>query len=200
MKNKSLLKSNKGFSLVEMIVAVLIMAIVAGAAIVAFSSVFSTEVKAAANKVADALKQTRTSAMALENKTIALGAFSRTNVYAKFYNQDDTLYIDVCTDIDGSEKTLYSSKIGGGIKAQFFVVGDDGTVDTAPKADTDTDSVKIYFKKSTGGVAGLFKSGTGGSEDLINKIKMIKISSSSNSSIYKDMVLVGITGRTYIDE
>ncbi|MCR5205805.1 MAG: prepilin-type N-terminal cleavage/methylation domain-containing protein [Lachnospiraceae bacterium] len=220
MKNKSQM-NNKGFSLVEMIVTVLIMAIIAGAAIVAFASVYSTEVKAAAMKVADALKQARADAMALENENISHGAFQTTNVYSRFYIKDETLYIDICTDATetGEPKVLYSSKIGKNLKADFYTVsGGVASTDPIVSINSETDgtgssalktSAKIYFKKSTGGIAGIAKienyteEETGSDvtyEDLGNHVNLIKIVSTSNASLYKDMVLVDITGRCYIDE
>ncbi len=197
MKN-NLFKDDKGFSLIELIVAVLIMAIIAGGAIYAFSSVYSTEVKAGATKVCDALKQARTSALALENHNQDMSGYVATEVYAKFYSKDDVLYVDVCSKpFTGTETVYYTEKIGSGMKATFQKVKDDGSLDTWT-ADTSTSkNIYVYFKKSTGGISGVRKVDPG--DDGKTSVKLIKLEN-TKTGLSKNLILVDLTGRCYVED
>lgn len=198
MKNKSL--NDKGFSLIELIVAVLIMAIIAGAAIFAYSSLFATEIKAASLRVTDCMKQAKTNAMALANDLRSAGTYYETDIYAKFYVSDDSQYISICsgTGLD-TDTVLFDNKVGDGVRTQFCKVKPSG--DLEPVNENDSDKVFVYFKKSTGGIAG-FKvvSASGGtSRYLSSELKVIKVSNEAKSKSL-NVIMVDITGRCYIDE
>lgn len=199
MKNRSLKWNNLGFSLIEMIVAVLIMAIVAGAAIFAVGALSSTETKAASTRITDALKQTRTSAMALTNANHVVDIYTTTDVYAKFYTTGNTSYVDICTgDGVSTETKLFERKIGTGLSVEFYY-DDSGVLKKIN--DNETDVVYIYFKKSTGGIASIMKVKEDGSGVLRKtELKQIKVANKGNSSSTKNLIVVGLTGRCYIDE
>ena len=188
MKNKSL--NNQGFSLIELIIAILIMAIVAGAAIITVSSVSSTETKAAATKISDVMKQARTDTLALENHPDAAG---RSSIFVKIYSKESVVYADVCLrEESGTITTRFSRKIGKGIKLGFL----EGATQ---KASVGSDEVYIYFKKSTGGIAKIeVKTATENKfEDGINTIK---VANASTDSVFTNLIIVNVTGRCYIDE
>ena len=214
MRKKQLI-NNKGFSLIELVVAVLIMAVVAGAAIVAFGSIFGTQVKAAAKTVQDALKQTRTDALGLENKVDtsepnpALNGYE-TDVFAKFYMKNDELYVDVCSgkvdwtsQADSAAKVLYTNKISNdSMKLEIYSVGTSETkVTTVGKGENNI--AYLFFKKSTGGMSRLrvkhynnvgvasVSATTAGGVGL-----RLKVVSSTDS---QDVIVVNLTGRGYID-
>lgn len=197
--------NNAGFSLIELIVAILIMAIIGGATIGAFNAVLSTKTNAAAKTVQDSLKQTRVAALGRENADVPeSGASSvdytsaagfKTNIYAKFYIENGTIYVDVCSDKGTSEVVLNTSAIGSDNYSVTFCNDTGGTIAKLDAAASDM-KVYIYFRKSTGGVSRLYytRPGTSGKT---NGCEMIKVTSPSGEVV--DIILVPITGRSYID-
>lgn len=196
MKNR-LVKNNSGFSLIELIVAVLIIAIISGGAIMAFSSVFSSQADAAAKNVVNALKQTRAFALGKENKDVTGGS---TGVYAKFYYSGSTLNIDVCQDTDGGTEVLHNQTVSGvPFKVKFIKVA--GGSESEVLTMGDNDIVKMYFKKSTGGVASVGKYNAAGTlvgslQTGVNKLAVCRKSNEDNCT---NLVLVALTGRCYVD-
>ena len=209
MKKKR--RNNKGFSLIELIIAITIIAIISSVAIMAFGGIFSTKVTAAAKTVQDALKQTRIDALGMENNNIYTATdeygnvtYQKTTVYAKFYCNDSGMYVDICTKKSDSdpEKLLYSNKISNAeYDLEFW---NDGEPDPKVKITKGSNfGVKIYFKKSTGGIAGFesLKNVNTDTEsvlstsDGINYLKVVGPGTDNTETIY----LVKITGRSYID-
>lgn len=194
MKNR-LVKDDSGFSLIELIVAVLIIAIISGGAIIAFNSIFSTQADAAAKSLVSILKETRAQALGMENKDVTGGS---TQVYAKLYYQGDTLNVDVCKDDDTN--VLHNQRISSvPFKVKFIKVA--GGSETEAITMGDTDVVKVYFKKSTGGVAAVGKYNSAGVlqgtlQTGINKLSVCRASNEDNKT---DLVLVELTGRCYVD-
>lgn len=191
---------NKGFSLIELIVAVTILAIISAASIMAFGGIFSTKVTAVAKSIQDALKQARIDALGLENIDDS-GTTYRTTIYAKFYCNNGYNYVDVCSlkpgDTTATEKVLHSTKLSNdSYNLEFWV--DDG-VSTDPKVSITEGSskeVKLYFKKSTGGIRGIdFTGATPPDNAGINYIKVIGPGNDNTEKVY----VVKVTGRCYID-
>lgn len=193
MKNK-LLKDTGGFSLVELIVVVLIMAIISGGAIIAFNSIFSNQASAAGKSVVSALKQTRAYALGKENKSYSEG---RTDVYAEFRYSGSSLILDVCRKESATDVSiLHSQTISSEeFKVKFYKVS--GSTETEVLSMGDSDKVKIYFKKSTGGVSVCEKNNAEGG--LVTGVNKIRIYRASNTGNYQDLVLVDLTGRCYLD-
>lgn len=196
MKNR-LVKNDSGFSLIELIVAVLIIAIISGGAIIAFNSIFSTQADAAAKSLVSILKETRAQALGMENKDITGGS---TQVYAKLYYQGDTLNVDVCKDDAITTTVLHNQRISSvPFKVKFIKVA--GASESEAFTMGDTDVVKMYFKKSTGGVAAVGKYNSAGVlqgtlQTGINKLSVCRASNEDNKT---DLVLVELTGRCYVD-
>ena len=63
---KTIINDNKGFSLLELVVAVLILGIISATAIASFRSIFNARSEAAAEDAASVLKQTRAKTMSLK--------------------------------------------------------------------------------------------------------------------------------------
>ena len=159
----------------------------------AFGSIFSNKITAACEAVQDGLKQARVDALGLENKNITA---NKTGVYAKFYHKDSAIYVDVCVKNSDSdtESVIHSRKIcDDSHSLEFYYNHDDAAaVKTIDSSYTDTYGVRIYFKKSTGGVAGAELS----SSATQNKIDCIKVVGPSGEK--KEVIIVKITGRSYL--
>ena len=198
MRKKSL--DNMGFSLVELIVAILIIAIISSGAIVAFGSAWGMKAEAAARNVTDAMKQARTVALGRKNEYNA--SLSRTDVYAKVYSADGNIYVDICSnegDTDETESVLHNEIISSD-SYQIQVDINYGSTSDSYIVGKDTGSiVYIYFLKSTGGVAGVRVATPGvlGLAKPIEKVAM-KVTDSTGYD-YQDLILVKLTGRCYID-
>ena len=196
MKNR-LGRDNSGFSLIELIVAVLIIAIISGGALIAFNSIFSSQADAAAQNVVNVLKQTRAFALGKENKDVTCGS---TEVYAKFYYSGSALNVDVCRDGASGTEVYYNQTISGvPFKVKFIKVS--GASETEAFTMGDTDVVKMYFKKSTGGVASVGRYNSSGTlqGSLVTGINKLTVCRASNEDMCKDLVLVELTGRCYVD-
>ena len=186
-------KDNRGFSLIELIVAVLVIAIISGGSIVAFGALFSNKVTAAARAVQDGLKQARIDALGLENKDLSN---DMTGIYAKFYIKDSELYVDVCSKNGTDEGVLHTRKIGEGtIGLEFWKNG----ATTASATVSSSETVYVYFKKSTGAVRSVWKATPG--HDVTSGTKfepdILRITGVSENSV--DVILVRLTGRSYLD-
>ena len=202
MKNKSM--NNKGFSLIEVIVAVLIIAIIGSVAVVSFNAVWSTKTESAAKKLADTMKVARTKAMALENKTVSLsGAPTTSDVYVKIYTANSLLNADVCTgyykeetDEHGvttskrDENPIHQRELGSdGLSVEVYDTSENkiGTVGS--------DVVKIYFKKETGGIAAVEVKGD--TSETYYDVGILKVKNVTED--FRDLIMVALTGRCYID-
>ncbi len=190
-------KNNRGFSLIELIVAVLIMAIISGGAFVALGSIFSTKTKAAAVVVQDALKQARIDAISLDNDIVALVSGETaangyaTNIYVKFHVDNSQLLADVCSNKSGSEYVLNTKVIASDKFSLQFCKKDGTLVDEGATVGSAT--AYVYFKKATGGVSRLTIDGVG----KYSSCDMIKVVSPSGEVV--DVILVSLTGRSYVD-
>lgn len=186
---------NKGFSLIELIVAVIIIAIISGGSIMAFGSVFSNKVTVACEAIQDGLKQARVDALGLENEIIS--GTLKTKIYAKFYHKDSAIYIDVCsnkTGTDPDEVVLHTRKICDDSYSLKFYENYDDTAAVKTIDDSFTGSIKVYFKKSTGGVSGVEYSAS----NIKTKTDLIKVVGPGAANT-QDVILVKVTGRSYLD-
>jgi len=197
---KIIRKDNRGFSLVELIVVILIMAIISGTAVLALGSIFSTKTKAAAQSVQDALKQARIDAITRDNDLVPLAPAETaasgyaTNIYVKFYTSNSEIVADVCSNKSGTEVVL-NSKVIASDKYTLQFCNKSGNL-LVSNLEVGSATVYIYFKKSTGGVSRLSYS-VGVTSGKMSGCDMIKVKSPSGETM--DIILVSLTGRSYID-
>lgn len=131
---------NRGFSLVELIVVILIMAIMAGGAVMSAVVIHDADVSAAADELVAMLTSTRKTSIAREDGTVRLVlTMEDDKYYACMYYDDDN---DSSTD----EVVLDKQKLGG--KSIKITVS--GIVGAADKVVTASNPVEFHFKKANG--------------------------------------------------
>ena len=150
---------NKGFSLVELIVVVLIIAIIATGAAMSLSVVYNADAERAARNLTTVFNSARTRAMALNESgttdvTVIIGQDEATeDYYIRVYDKNpgptDTpitekllgnYKISIFAGTTGSDKNTLKCDIGGSVDCKE--VNKDGTLKL----------LKYSFKKSTGGI------------------------------------------------
>ena len=179
--------NNKGFSLIELIVAVLIMGIIAGGAIYAFNVVHNARTSGAASVLANVLRQSRQKAMAVTNTTDDEGV---SGVYLHIYTSDGQVYADL---FKGSTEKLVSEKLGNDTVQialrQADVTNPSSILSTSPIGDIGVADAKIYFKKSSGAISKI----TVGNADKSNMNELYITGLGEDQKV----VLVKATGRAY---
>ena len=193
---------NKGFSLIELIVAVLILGILSGLAIAAFSTVMNARVGAAAQTVKNAMKQTRTKAIGLKTqKDTSTNIYELDNysVYADFYLLNGNYYVDIK---DKSGKVWSSDKIGNDNLKIEFSKHDDLTgskYEVGEGISASNYAIRVFFAKGTGAITKIemYHSGGGSSGGANLSSDTITITGSSDK---KELILVWATGRCYFSE
>jgi len=191
--------NNKGFSLIELIVAVLIVAILSGGALAAFNSVRNARSESAGKILASVLKQARQKAMALDNNT---EADDTTSIYVELYQKNGNYVADLRWITESSDTVIVSETLGNDGLSIIFKQYNSATgtyITTADRRVGDgtngTKKVKMYFKKSTGGIS---KIDMGSGETLTgspwNEI-VVKGSGDDRS-----IVIVKETGRCFYDD
>lgn len=192
---KKILSNNKGFSLIELIVAVLIIAIISGGAIVGFGALFSNKMTAAATNVQDALKQARVDGLGMENKYD--DTTKRTGIYAKFYMSGSNVYVDVCMRNSSADpEVLHTRKVSdSGYGLEMWKSGASTAV-----ASVGTSDIYVYYKKSTGAVSSIYKVNAGqdvssGTQIDANILRVV----GPGADAQQDVILVTVTGRAFVD-
>ena len=164
--------NNKGFSLIELIVAVLILGIISTGLIQGVSTVYNARAERASQVIGTVLKQARKKALALNSDV--------EQIRAEISFDDGQFFANVYS---GTERII-NEKVGNDSLVIKFV--DHSTGDTVTVDDANT--ISIYFKKSTGGISSI--------ENGSNPITADQISVSGKSDERK-LILVGVTGRCY---
>jgi len=170
-------------------VVVLIMAIVAGASLIAVNVVSNARTEKAAMLVSNVLRQARQKAISIKND----GTSSQ--VYLHIYKNDGNYFADLCK-VDGSSETkLVEEKLGNdsvSITLRHADVTNPSNVsDTLVVGEEGDADAKIYFKKTTGGISQIT---VGGHEYDMNEIIITGVGDD------RKIILVGATGRAYYAE
>ncbi len=171
--------TNCGFSLIELIVAVLITAIVVTAAIMSFRSVENARTERAATVSASILKRARQKALSMD---------SDTTLYAEFKMESGTYYGTVYF----GTSELAREKIGSDRLTLKFC-NHNGTGSSATISESCT--VRVYFKKSTGGIDHIDSIG-GGAIHTLSMVDKLEVTGSGDGG---NVILGKITGRCYIE-
>lgn len=192
---------NKGFSLIEIIVAVLIVGIISATAIASVSTVHNARVSTAASVFGSVMQVTREKAMGLDNTTDADGI---SDVYLLLYIKNGNVYGDTYY---GNEK-LRSEKLSNDMVEVTFKNHKSSSASIALK-NTTNKMVKIFFKKSTGGIGAIVQCDSVTDDSFDKYDDWIAHNSGSDfadtvvfegPSEKKTVVISIATGRCYLDE
>lgn len=167
MKN---INDNRGFSLVELIVVILIMAIVGGGATVGIMTMYSADAKKCTTIISSELSNARIQAMTKSQEVTVYIHEGETGKY----------YIDIIYD-DDYANPYESERITSKATIQYMETA------TSPATDIPAGGIKLAFDRGSG--AFNFTSGT------FNKCYCIIVTASNVSTVY----LVEDTGRNYVE-
>ena len=141
--------NNKGFSMIELIVIVVIMAIVSGGALTSFLVVRNADVSAATDKLAYMLANTRKLSIAREEGTVKMAIeFDGSTYYARIYYTEN-----------GTDWTEHSEEKLGGSSLKFTIEREGEGVHGSPivMSELHNNEVEFNFKKSNGSLNEKYK-------------------------------------------
>ena len=171
---------NGGFSLVELIVVIAIMAVLTGIASMSLASVMGVSVKQCARDIQSAANQTRVSTLGKDEviMTITKGNKSKSS---------EAYYCTIVTK-DGLGKTTENEeKIGKSNMDITYVLSDSKGNKTSDITLDDTHSLTIKFNRGTGAMAPCMKSdGSSGGDYYCMQIKVKKNSTEKIISFYPE--------------
>lgn len=178
------IRDDRGFSLIELIVVIAILAILTGSSISVLNYVSFGNVKNCANRLNAYIGEVRTDTMTKEFAAKSTTKEGRPYLY--FFKDSDGIYALVSDNVlsDPTTEKSNAEKIGNAnISVKAYENTNTGEVQRK-NLDTTGDFIKIGFKKNTGG----FSSST----DFYNRIEV------GNSSNHYNINMVKETGRYYI--
>lgn len=165
---------NKGYSLVELIVVIAIMAVMVGVMSLGLGMMFTRDANYVAVRIDDMLTEARTASMSRE------GEFT----YVLHIDSDPKKHyveIDKTGETDPYKKVLLDKSVNITVKDN---AGNDLSGD-----------IKIAFDKANGSVKSV-----NGSSPVSGTVYTINVESTKNSSKTKDVTLVATTGRHYTEK
>lgn len=171
---------NGGFSLVELIVVIAIMAVLTGIASMSLASVMGISVKQCARDIQSAANQTRVSTLGKDEVIMTITKGNKAKSSEAYY----------CTIVtkDGLGKTTENEeKIGKSNLDITYVLSDSKGNKTSDITLDDTHSLTIKFNRGTGAMAPCMKSdGSSGGDYYCMQIKVKKNSTEKIISFYPE--------------
>lgn len=131
------MKKNSGYTLVELIVVIAIMAVMAGSSVIAFASLRTYRAKTAKDEICNSLKETRTQAMAKQTE------------WMEIYEDSDGL-LRIRHSYNGND-----TRLGGYLHISYTVEGA-----AAETEITGTNTLILTYDRATGGFEGIKTSTT----------------------------------------
>ena len=171
---------NTGYSLVELIVVIAIMAVMVGVMSLGIGMMFTRDANYVAVRIDDELTEARTLAMSRE------GVFT----YELYIDSSDPKgsYVTIMQSIGGATPVEYKKVLFD--KSVSIVVDGDGTAISPVSG-----KITFEFDKAKGNV-----NKVNGSDSDIKGVYTIKVTSTKNSSKIRDVVLASATGRHYTEK
>ncbi len=192
-------KDNRGFSLVELIVIILIMGVLTSGAAMSISTVYNADVDRAAKKFCSLMNVARTKAMALNTST--------TEIIVKLEKEDDYIYGGVYQRVGGTDTLIGTSgreKLGN-----YRVSMQASGMKNGGAALADVVTAVYHFNKGDGAI--ILEEFSAMAEDAAGPLTTYGLDASNKYNeayLYRDMTFMGshdcrvivvpATGRTYI--
>lgn len=172
------MKNNKGFSLVELIIVLAILAVVTGVSFVGLGYVHGKNVKSSVEKIDSSL-------LKIQSYTMSKSTGAR-DIYMRLTRKSDGYYVEYWHT--GAATPMESENIG---KRNFTITAyyEGGSTGTVTVGSAQNSQVDIYFDRSTGGLLPL----TAGGDTYWSKIE-VKSSGTGGYSVS----ISKITGKTEI--
>lgn len=170
------MKNNKGFSLVELIIVLAILAVVTGTSFVAIGYVYGKNVKSSIEKIDSSL-------LKIQSYTMSQSTGGR-DIYLRLTKKSDGYYAEYWRT--GGTSPIQSDNIG---KKNFTITAYYGGGASGSVEVNSASPVEIYFDRSTGGLLPL----TAGGDTYWNKIE-VKAGGTGGYSVS----ISKITGKTEI--
>ncbi len=188
-------RNNRGFSLVELIVIILIIGVLSGGSIAAVSSLYYADAERAAKKIVNLMSTARSLAMSSDGN-------SSEYIMMKLGQDADGNYIGTICYCDSFGNEITTKKPVSSEKISSYRVDISvGKKNAASKADVDaTHSLQYTFKKASGGIDKSILLDTAdptGTEVLTGESIYVDIIV-SGASTYQ-LIVVPVTGRCYLD-
>lgn len=151
------MKNNKGFSLVELIIVLAILAVVTGVSFVGFGYVYGKNVKSTIEKIDNSL-------LKIQSYTMSKSTGGR-DIYMRLTKKSDGYYVEYWHS--GATSPIESENIGkkNYTLTAYYNGGSSGTVTVGSAQNSQVD---IYFDRSTGGLLPL----TAGGDTYWSKIEV----------------------------
>lgn len=153
------LKNDKGFTLIELIVVMAILAVCTGIIAASVSTVSSSSAQKCANELNSAISRCRVNAM----------------------SRSGTVYLKVYRDSDGNVAEDYTESTAGGTSVSSDTIGSSGcgvtfTTDAEHSLDTSGTALYLSFDRGTGALRTLQQDGAGGVRDADSQCTSISVS------------------------
>lgn len=170
-------RNNKGFSLIEIVIVIALMAIVTGASMSIYSWIRTQRMEKLTGNISDCLNELRTNEMSKDGVYYLEISKSGDDYVAKIYKSTDAL----------TPGTLYKEKnLGSHGKIKVKTLSQNYTI----SADN---VLKIRYDKSSGALASMTLKQSGATIGLVTEIEL------EYGNLSKKIVISSITGKHYIE-
>lgn len=174
MDNKRYLKDNKGYSLIELVIVIAIIALIISTVFYSLVMVFSANAKSCANDIQRAIADCKVTTMGKSSAYMELYRDTDQNVYTRMYVRDSS-----GTYVPSEPQQVGSSRV-------YVAYTPKGGAETELSTGTGNNKIEIWFDRASGGFT---KDGSG------NIYEMLRVQGGSKNY---EIVLTELTGKSEV--